>query len=228
MTKYGILFLICRKIKYIFAPKISFPAKEQFPSACVYIGHHQNMYGPVTFMTFCPVAVRLWVFNMFLDKKDCFDQFYNYTFLQRFKINKIVAKICAKILSVFIPALMNSMRSIAVYRLDSPSNMLKTLQDSVDALVNGERVVIFPDIDYTSDEAYTGRLYSGFSRIDKMYFERTNKHIDFIPVYISKAKKKMILGNIFKITDDSAISSKRIAQTMQDDLNALAAECGDI
>lgn len=230
MNKYGILFRVCRKIKYFFARKISAPKKNEFISPCVYIGHHQNMYGPITFMTFCPVYVRMWVYNMFLDKADCYDQFYNYTFLNRYKIHPALSKIYAKILSCFIPKLLNSMHALPVYRINSQDmhNIYKTIEDSVDALINNERVVIFPDIDYTSKEPYTGRLYSGFAKIDKLYFEKTGRHVDFIPVYISKSKKKMILGEKFSVDEDNNSSLKQIAKTMQEGLNCLAAECSDI
>ncbi len=230
MNKYGILFRVCRKIKYFFARKISIPPKSEFISPGVYIGHHQNMYGPITFMTFCPIKVRMWVYNMFLNKTDCYNQFYNYTFITRYKINPILSKIYAKALSCFIPKLLNSMHALPVYRIDSQDmhNIYKTINDSVDALINNERVVIFPDIDYTSKEAYTGRLYSGFAKIDKLYFEKTNKHIDFIPVYISKSKKKMILGEKFSVSQDNNISLKQVSKTMQESLNELAMECSDI
>lgn len=230
MNKYGILFKVCRKIKYFFARKISVPEKREFISPCVYIGHHQNMYGPINFMTFCPVDVRMWVYNMFLNKTDCYDQFYNYTFNTRYKINPVLSKIYAKALSFFIPKLLNSMHALPVYRINSLDmhNIYKTIQDSVDALINNERVVIFPDIDYTSKEPYTGRLYSGFAKIDKLYFQKTGKHVDFIPVYISKSKKKMILGEKFSILEDDNNSLKQIAKTMQEGLNCLAAECSDI
>jgi len=230
MSKYGILFKICRKIKYIFAAKISVPDKNDFTAPCVYIGHHQNMYGPITFMTFCPVDVRMWVFNVFLNKKDCYEQFYNYTFIQRFKMNKTLAKIAAKTLSYLIPALLKSMNAIPVYRIDSHNRekIYKSIEQSVEALLNNERVVIFPDIDYANPSAYTGRLYSGFAKIDKLYYEKTNKHIDFIPVYISKSKRKMILGEKFSAKEESCNNLKQIAENMQKELNEMALMCNDI
>lgn len=187
------------------------------------------MYGPITFMTFCPVNMRMWVYNMFLNKTDCYNQFYNYTFITRYKINPAISNIYAKVLSGFIPKLLTSMHAIAVYRFDSRDkhNIYKTIEDSVDALINNESVIIFPDIDYTNKEPYTGRLYSGFAKIDKLYFEKTNKHVSFIPVYISKSKKKMILGEKFTVNDNNE-SLKQIAIIMQDGLNELAAKCGDI
>jgi hypothetical protein len=233
MSNYGPFFKILRKIKIIFTKRIITPIQKEFTAPCVYIGHHQNMFGPVNFMTFCPVDVRIWAFSAFLDRKECYKHFSEYTFMERFQMHPVFSKVFAGILSCFVPPLLKSMNAISVHRLDSHNNrkqIFQTIEDSVTALLCNQRVLIFPDIDYTSSKATCGRFYSGFSRIEKLYYEKTKKHVCFVPVYISKSKRKMVLGKSFMLSGASPSSSdlKQIVQAMQNGINELAAACNDI
>lgn len=233
MSSYGSLFKVIRKIKIIFTRKISVPSKNEFVSPCVYIAHHQNMFGPVNFMTFCPVDVRIWVYGVFLNRKECFKHFSEYTFMERFQMHPILSKVSARILSYLVPPLLKSMNAISVHRMDSHDRMqiFQTIEESVDALLCNERILIFPDIDYTSNRPTCGMFYSGFSRIEKLYYEKTHKHVHFIPVYISKAKRKMVLGSPFILNTavpPGSADLKQIVHAMQSGINELAAICEDI
>jgi hypothetical protein len=124
------------------------------------------------------------------------------------------------------------MNAISVHRLESHNRkqIFQTIEDSVAALLCNQRVLIFPDIDYTSNEPACGKFYSGFSRIEKLYYEKTKEHVCFIPVYISKSKRKMLLGKNFMLkgTAPGSFDLKEIVQTMQNGINELAAACNDI
>lgn len=232
MRKYGLYFRIAQKIKRFFAGAMSVPSAEDFRFPAVYVGHHQNMYGPITLMTYTPVFLRVWVFSVFLSRKTCYDHFADITFRQRYGKNAFLSKAAALFLSLTIPPLLTSMRSIGVHRIEEHDKrlMIKTFDESIAALLSGKSIAIFPDVDYTGGTAYTGELYSGFGRIDRLFYRNTGQHIPFIPVFASKKSRKILLGSPYLVSSSppAATDAKKIALAMQAELNRLARLAGDI
>ena len=58
-------------------------AQKAQPPA-VYVVHHRNMSGPVHTLALLPDEPRPWVLHVFLDRHECFAQYYGYTFRKRF------------------------------------------------------------------------------------------------------------------------------------------------
>jgi len=53
-------------------------AQKAQPPA-VYVVHHRNMSGPVHTLALLPDEPRPWVLHVFLDRHECFAQYYGYT-----------------------------------------------------------------------------------------------------------------------------------------------------
>src|SRR5690606_18665802 len=112
----------------------------------VYVGHHQNLFGPFIMCLSFPVPFHLWILHVFLDKDACFEHYRHYTFSKRFGWNKWFASIVAFFVSRFIPPLLRSGKGIPVYR--GTRQLFKTLDESVATLKDGNSIAVFPDIDY--------------------------------------------------------------------------------
>ncbi|MCL2670242.1 MAG: hypothetical protein FWE89_06110, partial [Syntrophaceae bacterium] len=76
--------------------------------AAVYLIHHQNLFGPVHFLGLWPRETHMWSLRVFLDRESCFDQFYRYTFRERFHWRKLPALCVAKLLSHLVPSLLHA------------------------------------------------------------------------------------------------------------------------
>lgn len=227
-TNYGLFFRTCRWIVRRFIPSFEVTLSSTSSEAVIYVGHHQNLYGPFMAYAWMPDGIRAWIYHVFLDQKACYEQYKNYTFTERFGWNKGVAAVIAMILSFFITRLLDSGRGIPVYR--GSRDILKTFRKSVDALNNGEDIAVFPDVDYQNDSSETKQMYEGFLYIDKYYFRKTGKHVCFRPLYVSKNKRKIIGGEKVYFQGDMSFrkESKIILQQIQDNLNQLAKDCGDM
>ena len=135
--------------------------------------------------------------------------------------NKPFAAAAAYVSSRFIPKLAKSMRVIPVYR-KSIKGLNKTINISVEALCNNENLLIFPDIDYTSDSESMGEMYTGFISLDRFYFMVTGRHVDFIPVRTDMKTKQIILGKPSRIKEDEkyADAKKRISEELRYEFNS--------
>ena len=108
----------------------------------VFLGNHAEIYGPIASALNMPVNVRFWVISkMMFDKKVVRPYMYENTFSKKTFLPVFVRKFLAWYLGWLSVNVMNSLRAIAVYR-DSPMKLRQTLRESVEALENGENLMI--------------------------------------------------------------------------------------
>lgn len=110
-------------------------AQEETPAPAVFLVHHQNLFGPIHAMAYLPREVRLWVLSPFCDRRACFEQYYGYTFTQRFGWPKPAAWAVSRLLSLLLPGFLRQFRVIPVWR--GSLDIRDTLRQSQQALARG-------------------------------------------------------------------------------------------
>lgn len=105
---------------------------------------------------------------------------------------------------------------------------MQTLTQSLDALKNGESIAIFPSIDYKSNEETIGAIYEGFLSIEKYYYKETGQHLSFVPVYVSKAKRKIFVGEPITFSKEVPFAKERknVSDKLRLAINELQRTCG--
>lgn len=185
----------------------------------VFVVHHQNLSGPIHALLTLPVHAHIWVYKVFLERKECFRQYKDFTFTKRFGMSKIVAIPLAWIIALFVPKIVSSFSAIPVYR--GTRNIIKTFSMSHEALLRGESLIIAPDTDYDSSSSLMGEIYTGFFHLEKKYFQETKKHLSFVPTVYDTKAKKLVLGKSVRFDDDMPFNSQReiIAEKIKDSIN---------
>lgn len=223
---YGLLFRIIRQIIRLIYPKYMVRLPKNIHEPVVYISHHQNTFGPFVIILWFPKCLHAWILHVFLDQRKCYKHYVDFTFTERFGLNKSIAKLFAFPISLFISKLLNSGMGIPVYR--GSKKIVRTLQYSIDALNNNESIVIFPDIDYKDTSSKTKEMYDGFLYIEKYYHQATGKHVCFIPIFASKKNKLLIADSqiFFRDGEDFNTERKIVYQQIHENLNQLAKKYG--
>jgi 1-acyl-sn-glycerol-3-phosphate acyltransferase len=194
----------------------------------VFISHHQNMYGPIVSMKCLPEPVHLWVLSHFCNTKTCYNHLKNYTFSERFGWGRLRTFLVALLVSSPVSRLMKSAEAIPVYR--ESKKVMQTIEQSVDFLCKEENILIFPDIDYTDDNSEMRDIYSGFLYLEKYYYEKTGKHLAFVPLYVSKNCHSIYFGKEIYFRDNVSFLEERqnVSKFIRNNLNDLAVLCGDL
>lgn len=190
--KQSVTFKFARFLFRCFTPHYNVYRTHKVPDPAVYIVHHQNMHGPVTSMAWFDKHVRLWVLNAFCSIRSCFHQYYHYTFTKRYGMPKFVAAIAALIPSLLVPKLMHAMKAIPVFR--ESRDIVKTFKQSISALIDGQNILLCPDIDYTDTSYNIGEMYTGFLDLEKYFLKQTGKHLAFVPLHICDADHGIYVG----------------------------------
>lgn len=188
----------------------------------VYLIHHQNLRGPVHALAFLSNEVRPWIFSPFCSRKACFEQYYHYTFTERFGWPKPLAFLVSGVLSWAIPLLMKGLRAIPVYR--NGRQVRETMSRSQQALLSGQSLLICPDMDYASSEEETGQIYQGFLRLERDYHKQTGIHLPFVPVACANRKKRMVFGEPVRFQNGIPFKQQQeeIAAALIREMNQLA------
>ncbi|MFC4411731.1 hypothetical protein ACFOZY_15175 [Chungangia koreensis] len=226
--KYGKTFLLVRGTVRLVYPTYRLPSPLHEEGPIVYVSHHQNFFGPFILMLWLPIPVRLWVFHVFFHKETGFEQLYNYTFTKRFNLMPWLAKYLSYPLAAAFSAFYQSARAIPVYR--QSKKVIHTFRESVQAMQQGERLLIFPDIDYADDSSGTKDLYNGYLYIERYYYKATGEHIRFVPLYVSKERKTITAGEAIQFRDGKEFKEELsyVNEEIMNTLNKLAAEQGDL
>lgn len=219
---YGTFFKTVRRIIRLLIPRYEFERPQFVEEPIVYVSHHQNMIGPVSILVWLKNYVRTWGLSVFTNQKDAFDHYYNFTFTKRFGWPRLLAKIIAYPLSHIVAWLTRSARIIPVYR--GSRKIIETFKISIDALMDGEDILIFPDVDYTNDSSETTNIYEGFLHLEKYYYRKTEKHLAFIPLFADREEHVVRVGKAIRFSGKMNFiqERKKIAADIRNELNHLA------
>lgn len=221
---YGLFFKIMQRIARFVLPKYCFERPPNQDEPIVYVAHHQNMIGPISILVWLKYSIRTWVLSEFTDQKAAYQHYIDFTFTKRYGWPRTLAKIVAYPASYLVQWLTDSGRMIPVYR--KSRNIIKTMKISHEALLNGDDILIFPDVDYSSQSTETSDIYEGFLHLEKKYVKETSKHLTFVPILSDKENKCVRVGRRIHFTGDRLFIDERkdIANEIREELNRLAME----
>ena len=157
--------------------------------ACVFLCRHRDEDGVIGSFTSLKTVLRPWVLNTFVDYDTCKKHLKEYTLREKWGKGSFMSNLIAPVMSFGLTSLIRSARAIPVYRGEEARKSIVTIKSSVRALEEGDQLLVFPDVDYASDDAQSGgEIYKGFVSVDKLYFRRNGEHIKFVPVYMTKKR----------------------------------------
>ncbi len=195
MKDYGPWAKICRRLMQIFGGRYQVVLPAQLPQPALYLCRHLNMKGPIVSLAWLPFPVRPWIFALLCDRQTCYQHYYNYTFTQRFGWPLFLAKAIARPLSAFMAAMTRDLQAIPVHR-DKQS--FQTISQSRRALLQGDSLILYPDIEYTST-GEMGALYQGFLLLEKFYYPQSRCHLPIIPIRLKN--RQLIIGDAIYFGD---------------------------
>lgn len=135
--------------------------------------------------------------------------------------------IVASVLSCFVPWTLNSLGAFPVYH---DAKNIVTMRKSLEALQEGEQIVICPDIDYASTLPSLEEMYQGYLHLGTLYSRATGKDLPFVPAYCSQNKRRIVFGPAVYLdnTLHTMDAQKQAADDIRNGVNALGVACGDI
>ena len=168
-------------------------------TACIFVCNHGEIYGPIATNLYVPYSFRPWVTYEMLDRsvvadRVCSGTLKNQKWLPNWLMHFLVDKIAAPVL-VWI---MKSVDSIPVFH-DNPRKLMQTFRETIAAMQAGDNILLFPENADTSENHRYARegvseFFTGFTMIGQLYYNKTGKCAQFIPLYANKRKRTITFG----------------------------------
>ena len=219
---YGAFFKGVRRFARFILPRFHFETVPSKGKPVVYVAHHQNLLGPISILAWTKNYIRTWVLSEFTDQNACYNHYVSFTFTKRYGWTQRFAKIIAWPVSYLVAWLTSSGKMIPVHR--GSRRIIETMQASNEALLEGEDLIIFPDIDYTNDTEETSGIYEGFLHLEKNYYKTTGNHLTFIPFFSDQENRRIRISEDICFTGKESfiIERKQVAKQIRDELNQLS------
>ena len=200
------LYLIIRSAVWLFYPKITIEGKENIPDEpVIFVGNHTQINGPITAQLYFPGRRRIWCIGEMMKWKEV----HTYAFKDFWSFKPKWTHWFYRILSYLITPLsviiFNNADTIPVYH---DGRLKDTFRQSVDALAEGESLVIFPE----QNVRYNHILYDfqeGFVDVARMYYKKTGREAAFVPVYLAPALRKIVFGTPVRYDSSAPAKAER-------------------
>ncbi len=224
MFKKKLAYLAFRIIRWfikLFYLKIKVEGKENLPEEpSIIVANHTQMNGPLACEFYFPGKSLTWCAGEMMEFKKvpeyAFDDFWSEKPAWTYPFYKVLSYIIAP-LSVL---LFNNAKTIGVYR---GTKIAATFKTTVRELKNGANVIIFPE----HNKKYNNIIYDfqdKFIDIARLYYKKTSKEINFVPMYIAPKLKKMYIGKpvCYNANSNPDAERRRICDYLMDEITDIA------
>lgn len=186
----------------------------------VYCCNHAGANGPAMMTLSFQPKHRTWIISYVLNKKQNVNFIFNDFMCGEGRKNKWFWRFLAKLTAAFLRPLLECARPIPVFH---DRRVMDTLKESVDALENGDNVVIFPECPKKFSE-YVFELYDGFADLGRLYSKVTEgKKLKFYPVYVENVNRKIMIAKPIEYdpTNNPKAERVRISEYVRDGIDRM-------
>lgn len=157
---------------------------EELPRPGVLLVRHRNLKGPIRGFLSLREHPHIWVLDRFFRYSDCYEQYRSYTLSRRRGKKPKVFSLSAAVAAALVVPLLHCIRAVPVYR--GSRSIEKTFQQSISLLKQKKRLLIAADKSYDDESSPVTEIYTGFFRLESLYFEETGEHLPFFVLHFKK------------------------------------------
>ncbi|MFA6889721.1 MAG: hypothetical protein WCQ80_01720 [Bacilli bacterium] len=172
----------------------------------IYVSNHAQIHGPAGHQLYFPRPKRIWIIGEMLNRKEAADYSIMDFWPNKSRWTKWFYILFSKIIiSWLAPYIFSNANTIPVFK---DIRLRQTINQTIDALNNGEDVIIFPEhrVPYNR---FINDFQEHFVDIAKRYVMRTGKSLQFFPMYTCSALKKILIGRPITYNPDSDSNEER-------------------
>lgn len=189
----------------------------------VFLCNHGELYGPLVAEGYTPQPARLWVIsNMAVNPDEVTEYLYQNTFCRQKWLPKRLRMPFSRLMGRFSVWGLSQLGGIPVWR-DKPALLKRTFRATVDAMLAGDNILIFPENPQAENEEHynlegVNTFFSGFAMLGQLYWMRTGKRCRFLPVLAHKGTRTITYGEEIVYDPDRPVEEEiaRISDTSHD------------
>lgn len=200
------LFQIIKGLVWLFYPKIKIIGERNIPNgSCIIVGNHSQMNGPICSELYLPGNPKIWCAWQMMVLNQVPEYTYNDFWSNKPKAVRWFYKLLSYIIAPISVCVFNNARTIAVYH---DNRMITTFRQTNSALDQNLGIVIFPECRKPYNHV-VNQFQERFVDVAKLYFKRTGKALEFVPMYIAPKLKTIYFGKSITFNPDTPIDEER-------------------
>lgn len=204
ISKY--VFKACKSVTRLVYSKMKIIGIEDIPSEnTVIVANHAQLSGPIIAELYMPENCFIWANGQMMSYKDvpeyAMEDFFSYKKPWQRPVFRIVSYLLAPIL----PCVMKNARVIPVYH---DARIASTLKSTVKMLAEGKNILIFPECHIKCNNIIN-QMQESFVDVAKLYYKRTRKCLNFLPMYIAPKLHRCYFGEMIRFDPNENISDER-------------------
>ena len=216
-----VCYRVIRFLIWLFYPKITVEGAENLPEEpCVVAGNHTQMNGPICGELYFPGKRKIWCAHQMLYLKEVPEYAFQDFWSKKPKGIRWFYRLLSYGIAPVSVCVFTNANIIPVFR---DNRLLTTFRQTVSALENGENVIIFPEC-YEPHNHIVYQFQDRFVDVAKLYYKRTGKALQFVPMYIAPALKKLYIGKPVRFSPEAPIEEQRqhICNYLMDEITRIA------
>ncbi len=187
--------------------KMDVVGKENLPDdqPVILVGNHCQMHGPIACEFYFPDKRYTWCAGEMMRMKDVPAYAFTDFWSQKPKWTHWFYRLASYAIAPLAALIFTHANTIGVYH---DARILSTFKSTVTKLQEGNHIVIFPEHD-EKHNAIVYQFQERFVDVAKLYYKKTGKELNFVPLYIAPNLKKMVLGTPVRFCADTPIEQER-------------------
>jgi hypothetical protein len=215
------LYRIVRWLVWLFAPKFRLMNPGNLPEgACVIVGNHSQMYGPIASELYTPGKHFTWCAAEMMNRKEAADYAYRDFWSGKPRTVRWFFRLLSYPVAPLAEVIFTNAPTIGVYH---DARVISTFRESAGALEDGGRVVIFPEC-YTEHNNIVHEFQERFVDVARFFYRETGKELDFVPMYVAPRRKEIWYGTPVRFRADAPAEAerRRICTELMDAITGIA------
>jgi hypothetical protein len=219
--KPTVMFRIIKAAVQFFYPKTQVLGLEHLPQEpCIVVGNHAQLNGPIVGELYFPGPKKIWTAGQMMVWKEvpayAFQDFWS----QKPRWSHWYFRLVSYLITPLSVCVFNNASTIPVYH---DMRLMTTFRTTLEALQAGENIIIFPEHDVKHNHIVY-EFQDKFIDVAKLYYKKTGKALQFVPMYVAPKLKQTVLGApvTFDPTADIKAERVRIAHALMEGVTDLA------
>jgi len=226
--KWHPVFRVFKRFIRIFFPvyEVDGTVNVENDNPSVFVCNHSEINGPVAMGLFFPFIYRPWVIHDMTKFKSCVRYIEKDFVKNKLKLKGIIGKIVTFFTAFICSNAIRGSEGIPVYR--ESFKIFKTYKQSVESILKGYSIVIFPEEGQKKFSKYINDFYRGFVHLARKVYTEAGMKLSYYPVYIDRVKKKITIGKSETYTGnfDYKEERERIVRHLLTSINDMADRSG--
>lgn len=158
----------------------------------IMVANHAGSFGPVSVITSVPRRMHPWVAHEVTDLRTVAGRIQAEFLEQELHLRPPLSAWLARLIGRICVALMKDIGAIPVYQRSK--RIRSTIQNSLRLMEEGENILVFAEDSKKPLNEAICEFCTGFIHLAKLYYEKTRKAVQFIPVAVNRKVRGILVG----------------------------------